>query len=97
MQQSLPTDSFVGSVFEISTYIREKPDGSRFFLGETVLHRPTQQQFTVCDLSNFESDYYGLWPIGYHCAVPTHGSYGQFLESIATELPPHPLGIEVAQ
>lgn len=69
-------------VFE-AVNVAEKPEGSRFFLGETVLHSATAHFFTVCDLSNYESDYYGLWPLGYQCAIPTHGCHGSYLESIA--------------
>ena len=63
-----------------------KPYGSKFFYGETVRHIHSDKLYTVCDLSNYENDYYGLWPLGYNCAVPTHGSYGEDLESISEEL-----------
>ncbi len=60
----------------------EKPANSRFFLGETVLHLGDQQMYTVCSLSHYQQDYYFLWPLGWACAIPTHGAYGPRLEAV---------------
>lgn len=57
-----------------------------FFLGETVIHTGNKQFYTVCDLSNYDDDYFGLWEENMKCAVPTHGSYGKFLLSISENL-----------
>lgn len=65
-----------------------KPQGSKFFYGETVRHTGDGEFYTVCDLSNCEQNYYGLWPLGYSCAVPTHGSSGDYLESISQTIEP---------
>ena len=66
--------------------VAQKPDDSKFFLGETVLHTGDGQMYTICGLGSYYYDYYHLWPLGHICAVPTHGSYGRYLESISTEL-----------
>lgn len=81
-------DDYPRCVFDTARNVLEQPQGSRFFLGETVMHVGNKQLYTVCDLSNYESDYYGLWPIGRICAIPTHGSYGKYLEPISSTIEP---------
>lgn len=81
-------DDYPQCVFNTVANVAEQPLGSRFFLGETVMHTGNRQLYTVCDLSNFPDDYYGLWPVGYRCAVPTHGAYGGYLEPIAEVVQP---------
>lgn len=63
--------------------VAEKPEGSKFFLGETVMHTGNKEFYTVCDLGHYQANYYGLWPLGNICAIPTHGSHGDYLTSIA--------------
>lgn len=57
---------------------------NKFFYGETVRHKGNNKFYTICDLSNADNDYYGMWPLGINCALPTHGSHSNNLESIAT-------------
>ncbi len=71
-------------VFDAKNVI-EKPKESKFFLGETVLHRGNKQFYTVCSLNNYEEGFYGLWPLGFVSAMPTHGCEGEYLESIVTD------------
>jgi hypothetical protein len=71
---------------EITIAENVRPKGSKFFYGETVRHTGDNRLYTVCDLSNYDDNYYGLWPLGKTCAIPTHGSIGDYLEPIAEEI-----------
>lgn len=82
----IPTKSeyigFPNDVFDPAN-VRNKPEKSRFFLGQTVLHVKSQDFFTVCDLSQCADDIYWLWPLGYRSSIPTHRATGEDLEEVS--------------
>ena len=87
MPREFHSRGFPNDVFDPAN-VKEKPEKSRFFLGQTVLHLTNQQFYTVCDLSNYEGDVYGLWQLGFYCAIPTHQAEGSFLEAVSQIEPP---------